>query len=139
MTAVNLDELEHAATIVDDGDGEAHALVSRETGMIHLLNEEYMDDEAPLPSDADRNARFVAVPPASSLGIGDELVVGFAASHLPGDEATVRDLYHDKDVDGFFKLLDERGARDDWQHYRLEHTRAALGRWCEQHGLELRG
>jgi len=139
MTAVNLDELEHAATIVDDGDGEAKALVSRETGMIHLLNDEYMDEEAPVPSDADGGGRYVVVPPASSLGIGDELVVGFAASHLPGDAATVHDLYREKDVDGFFRLLDERGARDDWQQYRLEHTRVALGRWCEQHGLELRG
>ena len=139
MPKVNLDELEHAAIIVEDGDGEAKALVSRESGMIHLLNDEYMDEEAPLPADGDKDGHYVLVPAASSLGIGDELVIGFAASHLPGDEASVRDLYRDQDVDGFFRLLDERGARDDWQQYRLEHTRVALGRWCEQHGLELRG
>lgn len=137
MTAVKLDELENAAMIVDDGAGEAKALVSRESGMIHLLNDEYMDEEAPVPADGDEDSRYVLVPPASSLGIGDALVVRFAASHLPGDEATVGDLYRDKDVDGFFKLLDERGARDDWQQFRLEHTRAALGRWCEEHGLQL--
>jgi hypothetical protein len=79
----------------------------------------------------------VMVPPASSLGIGDGLVTGFAAKHLPGDEATVGELFREKDVDGFFRLLDERGARDTWQQYRLEHTRTALGRWCEEHGLEL--
>ena len=32
MTAVNLDELAHAALIVDDGEGSAKALVARDTG-----------------------------------------------------------------------------------------------------------
>jgi hypothetical protein len=139
MAVVKLDELEHAATIVEDGEGEAKALVSRETGMIHLLNDEYMDEEAPLPSDAEGDGKYVPVPPASSLGIGDALVLRYAASHLPGDEATVQDLYREQDVDGFFKLLGERGATEDWQRYRLDHTRAALGRWCEEHGLQLEG
>lgn len=49
MAAVNLDELEHAALVVDDG---AKALVARATGMIHLLNDDYMDEEAPLPADS---------------------------------------------------------------------------------------
>jgi hypothetical protein len=137
MTAVKLDELENAAIIVDDGEGTTKALVSRESGMIHLLNDEYMDEEAPVPADGDKDSRYVMVPPASSLGIGDGLVTGFAAKHLPGDEATVGELFREKDVDGFFRLLDERGARDTWQQYRLEHTRTALGRWCEEHGLEL--
>ena len=139
MTAVKLDELENAATLVEDGEGATRALVSRESGMIHLLNEDYVDEEAPLPSEDDRNSRYVVVPPASSLGIGDQLVVGFAASHLTGDEATVHDLYRAKDVDGFFKLLDERGARDTWQQYRLDQARAVLGRWCEEQGLQLQG
>jgi hypothetical protein len=139
MTAVKLDELENAAIVVEDGEGETRALVSRESGMIHLLNDEYMDEEAPVPADGGKEGHYVMVPPASSLGIGDGLVVGFAAKHLPGDEATVGDLFRAKDVDGFFKLLDERGAREDWQQYRLKHTRAALGRWCEEHGLELQG
>ena len=139
MATVKLDELAHAATIVDDGEGEARALVSRETGMIHLLNDEYMDEEAPLPSDAGSDARYVLVPPASSLGIGDGLVLRFAASHLPGDVATVQDLYRAKDVDGFQRLLDERGGRDAWQRFRTEQTRTALARWCEEHGLQLEG
>jgi hypothetical protein len=139
MSAVKLDELEHAAMIVDDGAGEARALVSRASGMIHLLNDEYVDEEAPVPSDGDKDSRYVAVPPASSLGIGDQLALRFAATHLPGDAAAVQAMYRDQDVDAFFRLLDERGALDDWQQYRLEHTRAALGRWCEENGLRLEG
>jgi hypothetical protein len=137
MAAVNLDELEQASMIVDDGDGMAKALVSRETGMIHLLNDAYMDEEAPLPADAaDGQAAYVPVPPAGTLGIGDELVFRFAASHLAGDQATVRDLFRDRNDEGYARLLDERGATAQWQRYRTDETRAALQRWCEEHGLQ---
>jgi len=139
MANIKLDELEHAATIVDDGEGGARALVSRETGMIHMLNDDYMDEEAPVPADGGADSAYVRVPPASSLGIGDELVLRYAAAHLPADVAAVQDFYREQDVEGFYKLLEERGAKDDWQRFRLDHTRAVLARWCEEHGLRLEG
>lgn len=139
MASVNLDELAHAATIVDDGDGSAKALVARDTGMIHLLNDEYMDEEAPLPADSDTDGNYVSVPAASELGLGDELVLRFAFQHLAGDQAAVRELLRADDVDGFNRLLDERGARERWQRFRDEQTRSALLRWCEQHGLQAEG
>lgn len=140
MTAVSLDELAHAATIVDDGGGEARALVSRETGLIHMLNDEYMDEEAPLPSDDHGDGdvargAYVAVPPASALGLGDALVFRFTSQHLPGDEETVRALFDKQDTDGFFSLLKERGEADAWQAFRTEQNRTVLRRWCEEHGL----
>ena len=142
MAAVNLDELEHAALVVDDGEGRATALVARATGMIHLLNDDYMDEEAPLPADgggADADAAYVAVPPASTLGIGDPLVLRFAAAHLAGDQAAIRDLMRAQDTDGFDRLLAERGATEAWQRFRTEETRTALLRWCDEHGLQLKG
>ena len=140
MASVNLDELAHAAMIVEDGDGEAKALVSRESGIIHLLNDEYMDEEAPLPADTGgEDERYVPVPPAGTLGLGDELVFRFAASHLAGDQATVRELFRDQDDEGFRRLLEERGAADQWQRFRDEETRTVLRRWCEQHGLQAEG
>ena len=140
MAAVNLDELEHAALVVDDGAGRAKALVARATGMIHLLNDDYMDEEAPLPADAGTgDADYVAVPPASTLGIGDQLVFRFAAAHLAGDQATIRDLVRAEDTDGFERLLDERGATEAWQRFRTEETQTALRRWCDEHGLRVSG
>jgi len=136
MPTVNLDELEHAAIIVDDGDGEAKALVSRESGMIHLLNDEYMDEEAPLPADREGDDRYVVVPPAGTLGIGDQLVFRFAAAHLAGDQHTVRELFDADDADGFERLLEERGASDAWKRFRKEETETALRRWCDEHGLK---
>ena len=43
------------------------------------------------------------------------------------------------DTDGFTRLLDERGAAEDWQRFRTEQTHTALRRWCDEHGLQARG
>ena len=134
MAAVNLDELGHAALVVDDG---AKALVARATGLIHLLNDDDLDEAAPLPADGgDGDAAYVVVPPASLLGIGDQLVFRFAAAHLADDQAAVRALVEANDTDGFARLLDERGATESWQRFRTEETNAALRRWCAEHGLQ---
>jgi hypothetical protein len=136
MPTVNLDELEQAAMIVEDGGGAVRALVSRETGMIHRLDEDYMDEEAPMPSPPGADERYVPVPPAATLGIGDELVLRFAATHLADDQALVRDLFRNKDIEGFARLLEERGAGDAWERFHADATRTALGRWCEENGLQ---
>jgi hypothetical protein len=139
MTAVNLDELAHAALIVDDGEGSAKALVARDTGMIHLLNDDYMDEEAPLPADVEAEGNYVSVPAAGELGLGDELVLRFAAQHMAGDQATVREMLRTDDVDGFEALLEERQASETWERFRSEESETALRRWCEQHGLQVEG
>lgn len=139
MATVNLDELEGAAMMVEDGGGMVTAMVSRETGMIHLLNDEYMDEEAPVPSASGDDGRYVAVPPAGVLGIGDGLVLRFAATHLADDQDTVRDLFRDRNTEGFARLLQERGVVEAWERFHEEVTRTALRHWCEENGLELAG
>lgn len=136
MSTVNLDELEGAAMMVEDGAGTVTAMVSRETGIIHLLNDEYMDEEAPMPSASGVDERYVPVPPAGMLGIGDALVLRFAATHLADDQEAVRDLFRDRDTEGFARLLQERGAGDAWERFHDEATRSALRRWCEDNGLQ---
>jgi hypothetical protein len=137
MSTVNLDELEAAAMQVEDGDGSVTALVSRETGIVHLLNDEYMDDEAPMPSASGGDNRYVPVPSAATLGIGDGLILRFAATHLAEDQDTVRDLFRDHDTEGFARLLQERGAAEAWETFHEEATRSALRSWCEENGLQL--
>jgi hypothetical protein len=140
MASVKLDELENAAILVDDGEGSARALVARDTGMIHLLNDDYMDEEAPLPGDVDAGDAYVSVPAASTLGLGRELMFRFAATHLAGDRERVRELVgKDDGYDRFSKLLGERGMLDAWHRFRAEETRVALEGWCRQHGLQLDG
>jgi hypothetical protein len=137
MPAIKLDELENAAILVDDGEGSAKALIARDSGMIHLLNDEYMDEEAPVPGDIEAGGNYVSVPAASELGLGRELMARFAAGHLPGDREQVRELLDRNDpYERFSKLLEERGALDAWYRFREEETRTALEGWCRQHGVE---
>jgi hypothetical protein len=132
MAAVNLDDLAHAATVVDSGDGETHALVSRETGLIHMLNDEYMDDEASVPGD-DRGdgevaqGAYVPVPAASALGLGDALVFRFASAHLPGDGETVRELLENDDINGFSACWKSAAKR---MPGNASATRKAVPRWA---------
>ncbi len=137
MSTVNMDELEQAAMMVEDGNGSVTALVSRETGMIRLLNDEYTDEEAPMPSASGGGDGYVPVPSAATLGIGDGLVLRFAATHLAGDQDAVRDLFQDRNTDGFAHLLQERGAAEAWERFHDEATQTALRRWCEENALQL--
>ena len=105
--------------------------------MIHLLNDEYMDEEAPVPSASGLDARYVPVPAAGILGIGDGLILRFAATQLADDQDMVRDLFRDRDTEGFARLLEERGAAEAWERFHAEVTRTALQRWCEENGLQL--
>lgn len=140
MAAIKLDELENAAILVDDGEGSAKALIARDSGMIHLLNDEYMDEEAPVPGDIEAGGNYVSVPAASELGLGRALMQRFAGAHLPGDRERVQEMFARQDpYDRFSKLLEERGELDAWYRFREQETRAALVRWCEQHGLQLDG
>jgi len=137
MAAIKLDELENAAILVDDGEGSAKALVARDSGMIHLLNDEYMDEEAPVPGEIEAGGNYVSVPAASELGLGRALMQRFAGSHLPGDRERVQEIFARRDpYDRFSKLLEERGELDAWYKFREHETRTALTRWCEQHGLQ---
>jgi hypothetical protein len=140
MPSIKLDELENAAILVDDGEGSAHALVARDTGLIHLLNDEYMDEEAPLPGDIEAEGLYVSVPAASTLGLGRELMLRFGAAQLPGDQERLRELFASRDpYDGFSRLVEEHGLRDAWSRFREEETRTVLQRWCGQHSLQLEG
>jgi hypothetical protein len=138
MPAIKLDELENAAILVDDGEGSAHALIARDTGMIHLLNDEYMDEEAPVPGEMQAGGNYVPVPAASELGLGRALMRRFAVSHLPGDREKVAAFFDRDDVyERFFGLFEERGVLDAWYDFREQESRTVLEAWCRQHGLEL--
>jgi hypothetical protein len=108
--------------------------------MIHLLNDEYMDEEAPVPGDIEAGDAYVSVPAASTIGLGRELMFRFAATHLAGERDRVRELFERGDgYDRFSKLLEERGVLDAWYRFREQETRVALEGWCRQHGLQLEG
>jgi len=137
MPSIKLDELENAAILVEDGEGSAKALIARDTGMIHLLNDEYMDEEAPLPGDIEAGGHYLSVPAASELGLGRVLMQRFGAGQLPGDQQRLQEIFSRQDpYDRFSRLLEERGLLDAWYRFREQETRTALEGWCRQHGIE---
>lgn len=145
MTQVKLDELENAMTIVDEAHGEAKAWVERDTGVIQFRDDEYLDDEAPLPGGGDEDdgaddGRYVPIPGLRTLGLGAALPWRFAEKHMPGDRENVEDLLRETDPEaGFVKLLEARGAADEWKRFHDTETRTALQRWCEDQGLQVAG
>lgn len=136
MSHVDLSELENAMIMVDGTGSMTRAWVSRETGIVHVRNDDYMDDEAPLPADVEDDDRYVPVPGIHELDLGKQMVFRFTREYLPGDEEKVRDIFRKKGAYArFSSLLDQCGERDNWHRFRDEQTAAALREWCEDNGL----
>lgn len=60
-------------SMVDKFDGEVKAWVARETGIVHVRNDEYTDDERPLPADVEDDERYVPVTDIKQLDLGKRL------------------------------------------------------------------
>ena len=137
MPQVNLDELENAMALMDDEFSDTEAWVARDTGIIHIRNDEYLDEEAPLPADVDDDKRYVPIPSLRALDLGNTLVFRFAEEYLPGDVERVHEFFRRKGAYGrFSRLLEMRSAKDEWHRFRDESTRAALREWCEKNDLQ---
>lgn len=100
-------------SMVDEFDGKAKAWVARETGIVHVRNDEYMDDETPLPADVEDDERYVPVPDIKQLDLGKRLEFRFTEAHMPGDEHAVRESFRKKGAySRFSDLVAERGETD---------------------------
>ena len=135
MATVDLDELENAVLLVS-GNGAVEAWVCRDTGSVHLRGSDIPEEAGPLPADIDTSGRFVSVPDARSLDLGQALVFGFAEAELPDEYDRVRQMFRRPGAYGnFSRLLDGRGLRERWHAFRDQRTVAALRAWCEENGL----
>jgi len=100
-------------SMIDEFDGEVKAWVARETGIVHVRNDEYMDDEAPLPADVEDDERYVPVPDIKQLDPGKRLVFRFTGARMPGDEHAVRESFRKKGACSRFPdLVAEHGETD---------------------------
>lgn len=138
LVTVNADEFEDAVLTVSDPDTADEAWVCLDTGEV-LVRSEAIDEElAPLPDDIETSDRYVPVPRVGNLALGLELVFDFADAALPDDAERVRDMF--KRAGGyreFSELVEQQGLSGHWHVFREAQTRAVLGAWCEQHGLQL--
>ena len=139
MTTVDADELETAMTLLDTPGG-AEAWVCRDTGAVLIRSDEVGEPAGPVPDDVNDGDRYVPVPAARDLDLGQALVFDFVRSEIPGEYDAVRELFRQPGAYGrYSRLLDRLGLRDRWHQYRTERTRATLNAWCELNGFNMAG
>jgi len=138
LATVNADEFEDAVLMVSEPGTPDQAWVCLDTGAVYVRSEMIDEELAPLPDDIDTSDRYVPVPRMSNLALGLELVFDFADAALPDDAQRVRQMFKRAGAYGqFSELVAQRGLTDHWHVFREAQTRAVLGGWCEEHGLQL--
>ncbi|WP_306397043.1 hypothetical protein [Telluria beijingensis] len=139
MTTVDVNDLETAMTLTDAGTG-AEAWVCRDTGAVLIRSDEVGEPAGPVPADVDDGDRYVPVPSARDLHLGQALVFDFVRAEIPSEYDAVREIFRRPGAYGrYSRLLDGLGLRDRWHQYRDERTRAALNAWCDDNGFTLAG
>lgn len=137
MATVNLNELEDVMILVD-GPSFVEAWICLDTGKVFMRGEAIDPEWGPLPDDIDTSSRYVAVPGARDLDLGQALVFGFVDAEMPDEAGRVRQIFRRQGAyREFGRLLDERGLRERWHAFRHERTVSALREWCEENGLQL--
>ncbi len=136
MATVDADELENAM-ILADPPRAGRAWVCRSSGRV-LVYADMVGSHAPLPEDIREEGKYVPVPGAARLGLGQALVFDFVRQHMPGDEESVQAVFHKPGgFERFARLASARGLLPAWHAFRQERTVLALRAWCEANGLQL--
>ena len=119
------------------GAGEVMAYLSRKTGRIHEISEDYDADED-VPEDIQERDEYIEIPSRKELGLDSRIARGFAENRAPELIEDVREIFSRKGAYRRFEgLMESRGLMDAWHQYENERTRAALREWCEENGIEL--
>ena len=138
MTTVDANELEDAVLMVSAPADAAEAWVCLDTGAVYVRSDCIPEEAGPLPADIDSSERYVSVPDARHLDLGQEQVFAFVEAELPDEYDRVRQMFRRSGAYGQFgRLVNDRGLRDRWHAFRQERTVLALRAWCEENGLSL--
>lgn len=119
--------------------GQYVAYVCRDTGRIFYRGEFDGCDDEDLPDDFDSGC-YIAIPHRKELNLGRALVLEFAATHMPGDEARIRQIFNRAGAYARFKdLLERTGMLQCWYDYEAKAEQEALLSWCRRHGIQVEG
>jgi hypothetical protein len=140
MATVNAEDLETAVTLVSDQNYVAEGWVSRATGKVYVRSDEVGPVMDEVPDGVEDDEKYLSIPDARSLDLGQTLVFNFVEAELPNEYDRVRQMFRRPGAyRQFNKLVDDRDLRERWHAFRDEQTRAALKGWCEENGLQLEG
>lgn len=133
---VTLSELQEALLFVSgDMGGDNEALLNRLTGEIHYRGS-FVDDEDLIPADLDDAEKYISIPTAHDLDLGQRLVFRFVADAMPEAYDQVRQIFSRKGAYGRFKdMLNRAGKLEDWHRYEDEAGLSALREWCQENGI----
>ncbi len=136
MVAIKYNELQDALEFASVQGFDASAYVCTVTGATYFVSSEI--DEEFIPDDIETSDKYLAVPTKRDLDLGSRLALAFVAQELPDDYDTASNFFRKRGAYSRFKdLLSAKGALEKWCEYEENATKAALGAWCEENGLEL--
>jgi hypothetical protein len=140
MSSVNAEDLETAVALVSDQNYVAEGWVSRATGKVYVRSDEVGPVMDEVPDDIEDDEKYLSIPDARVLDLGQTLVFNFVEAELPNEYDGVRQMFKRPGAyRQFNKLVDDRDLRDRWHAFRNKQTRAALKEWCDENGLRLEG
>jgi hypothetical protein len=117
---------------------ESRAYLCLDTGATWLVTPSV--DMEDVPDDIETSGRYVTLPHKNDLNLGRDLVFSFVDQELPEDFEDVRDSFGRKGAYRRFRgLLEIRDVLDKWYLFEAAATEAALRKWCQQNGIQVRG
>jgi len=135
---ISFSDIENAYDFVSFGSpGDHCAYLCKETGKIYYTSELGECDE--LPEDIE-DEKYIEIPTKRDLRLGKDVVLHFAAGHLPDELYDVNAMFHRHGAYSRFKaLLKDRGLLQQWYDYEAAAQVTALKRWCEANGITVSG
>ncbi len=116
---------------------ENSAYVSRATGKVYWVSNEFEDDET-LPGDIDDGTLYIAVPHKSDLQLGRNLVFEFVEAHFPDEINRVHSFFSRRGAYSRFKdFLEYKNRLKQWYEFENNAIERALHQWANDNGFEL--
>ena len=114
---------------------EYEGYLDKETGELYFDPSCAVDLE-PLPEDIE-DEKYVALPHKKELGLGKELVLKFAASHIPQDYKKIESMFSQRGAYARFKdYLANQDMLDQWYEYEKQALHDAVKAWCQSEEID---
>jgi Uncharacterised protein family (UPF0158) len=137
MLEVRFDDLEDAFGFVNSGSPmENLAYISLDTGKIYWVSD-VIPAEGDIPEDLDDSDRYLVLPHAKELGLGD-LPLRFTDERLPGRYQEVASIFRRSGAYRRFKeLLASLGRLEEWYQFEDQEEEKALREWCSENDIRI--
>lgn len=89
-----------------------------------------------IPDEVYEDEQYVEIPHKNELDLGKELVLEFAAGHMPDELDKIQSLFRRKGAYSKYKdWLERNGLLDEWYLFEEKRQEEALRQWCEENDI----